>query len=61
MQSFIFNGNPTAGKSTRDIKVPLSNGNFQVFANVEPGVTVIQTSDAKAIAYLQSCGCFSQQ
>lgn len=52
MAIFIYTGEPTAGQSTKDIKVKSTSG-FTVYTNITPNVTEINTTDAVEIAYFQ--------
>ena len=61
MVNFIYIGQPTAGKNTRDIKLPLNNGSFNIVDNVEPNVTVIETVDDKSIEFMRKGKSFQEQ
>jgi hypothetical protein len=61
MATFRYSGEPTSGKTTKDIKVPKADGSFEVFAAVEPNVTDIVTTDATSISFLQSNSNFTEQ
>jgi len=62
MAVFIYTGQPTAGKSTKDIKAPNVSGGWTVYSGVTPNVTEISTSDTKEIEYFQKySNSFSQQ
>lgn len=51
MANYVYKGSPTYGASTKDIKIPLSDGSFLIFDNVLPNVTQITVNDSKAIEY----------
>ncbi|MDB4330500.1 hypothetical protein N9948_02145 [bacterium] len=61
MADFKYTGQPTAGGSTKDIKLPKTDGTFAVIASVVPDVTVISTEDAECINFMQSNPNFQQQ
>jgi hypothetical protein len=54
MASFIYLGpTHTFGQATPiTLKLPLSNGSFQIIRNVVPNVTVLTITDAKAQAHV---------
>ena len=51
MANYVYKGSPTFGSTTKDIKIPMSDGSFVIFDNVQPNVTQITLSDEKAISY----------
>jgi len=59
MASYIFKG-ATAGPGMLPdgtkvtLKLPLSNGNFQIINNVEVRVTPVTVTDSKATAFVES-------
>lgn len=61
MADFVYVGEPTAGGTTKDIKLPKSDGTFAVFENIEPNVTVISTTDPGCVAFMQNNPNFQQQ
>ena len=62
MATFRYKGLPTAGMSTRDVKVPTTGGGYKVFADVEPSVTDIVTTDSVEVAFMQQYpGLFEEQ
>jgi len=59
MATYIFNGPTTdfgkiAPGAKVTLKLPLSNGSFQILTNVEPGVTELTITDAKAMAHVEA-------
>ena len=61
MADFKYIGEPTAGSSTKDIKLPKTDGSFAVIDNVEADVTVISTTDQGCIDFMSSNTNFQQQ
>jgi hypothetical protein len=53
MSEYKYVGDPTSGKNSKDIKLPLSNGTFVIIKEVIPNETVITTDDSKSISFMQ--------
>jgi hypothetical protein len=58
---FVYIGEPTAGKTTKDIKLPKENGSFDIIQEVIPNVTEIVTEDDKSIDFLNKNKKFEQK
>lgn len=53
MADFKYIGDPTSGKNSKDIKLPLSNNTFIIIKEVVPNETVISTIDDKSISFME--------
>jgi hypothetical protein len=60
MAKFIYIAEPTSGKNSKDIKVPLNDGRFQTIKEVIPNETVIETQDIKSIIFLENNRSFKK-
>ena len=61
MADFKYKGGPTKGKPFRDVKVPKSDGTFEVFTGVIPNASTITVTDSKSIEYLRGNSKFQEQ
>ena len=50
---FKYMGQPTAGTTTKDIKLLCEDNTFVIFENVIPGETEITVSDSRCIEYME--------
>lgn len=60
MAKFIYIAEPTSGKNSKDIKIPLNDGKFQIIKDVVPNVTILETIDIKSINFLDKNRSFKK-
>lgn len=60
MAKFIYIAEPTSGKNSKDIKIPLNDGKFQTIKDVIPNETVLETMDIKSINFLEKNRSFKK-
>lgn len=60
MAKFIYIAEPTSGKNSKDIKIPLSDGKFQTIKDVIPNDTLIETQDLRSINFLEKNKSFKK-
>ena len=60
MANYLYTGLPTYGSSTKDIKIPKSDGSFDIFDNVQPNITQITVTDSKSIEYCDKSPTFQK-
>ena len=53
MAKFIYKGRPTAGKNTKDVKIPSAQG-WTIYNDVIPNETEINTTDVKEVNFMRA-------